>query len=74
MTRPRPASYWDYIRVEDLLSLQRGVDDSEANLTDDEVRFIVIHQIDELWFKVVLREQVARRWCPRTRSPARSTA
>lgn len=61
MTRPRPASYWDYIRVEDLLSLQSGVDASEANLTDDEVRFIVIHQIDELWFKVVLRELVAAR-------------
>jgi tryptophan 2,3-dioxygenase len=61
MTRRRPASYWDYIRVEDLLSLQSGVDADEAELSDDEVRFIVIHQIDELWFKVVLRELVAAR-------------
>lgn len=57
----RPTSYWDYIRVEDLLSLQSGIAASERDLTDDEVRFIVIHQIDELWFKLVLRELVAAR-------------
>ena len=33
---------------------------SEHEISDDEVRFIVIHQIDELWFKVVLRELVAK--------------
>jgi tryptophan 2,3-dioxygenase len=58
---PRPANYWDYIRVEELLALQRGIADSEGELTDDEVRFIVVHQVDELWFKVVLRELVAAR-------------
>ena len=58
---PQPANYWDYIRVEDLLALQRGTADSESELIDDEVRFIVIHQIDELWFKLVLRELVAAR-------------
>jgi tryptophan 2,3-dioxygenase len=56
-----PTSYWDYIRVEQLLGLQSGIADSDAELSDDEVRFIVIHQIDELWFKVVLRELVAAR-------------
>lgn len=61
MQRRKPANYWDYIRVEDLLNLQSGVDASEADLSDDEVRFIVIHQIDELWFKVVLRELVSAR-------------
>src|SRR5690606_9886131 len=55
MAKPKP-SYWDYIRVEDLLALQSGLDGSEDRLIDDEVRFIVIHQIDELWFKLVLRE------------------
>lgn len=61
MTSPRPTNYWDYIRVEDLLNLQTGVAAQEAELSDDEVRFIVIHQIDELWFKLVLRElQTAR--------------
>lgn len=58
---PEKASYWDYIRVEQLLDLQRGVDASEQDLSDDEVRFIVIHQIDELWFKLVLRELAAAR-------------
>lgn len=61
MQRPRPANYWDYIRVEDLLALQSGIAPTEAELSDDEVRFIVIHQIDELWFKLVLRELVAAR-------------
>ena len=55
------ANYWDYIRVEDLLGLQSGIDSSEQDLTDDEVRFIVIHQIDELWFKLILRELVTAR-------------
>lgn len=58
---PRPTSYWDYIRVEELLRLQLGTAASEDELIDDEVRFIVIHQIDELWFKLVLRELVAAR-------------
>jgi tryptophan 2,3-dioxygenase len=57
----RPAPYWDYIRVEDLLSLQAGSADSEAELTNDEVMFIVVHQIDELWFKLALRELVSVR-------------
>ncbi len=55
------ASYWEYIRVEDLLGLQNGIASSETELADDEVRFIVIHQIDELWFKLVLRELVTAR-------------
>ena len=58
---PKKASYWDYIRVEELLGLQRGVDASEQDLSNDEVRFIVIHQIDELWFKLVLRELATAR-------------
>jgi tryptophan 2,3-dioxygenase len=59
--KPSPTSYWDYIRVEELLSLQAGTAGSEQEIGDDEVRFIVIHQIDELWFKIVLRELVAAR-------------
>ncbi|MFT4839816.1 MAG: tryptophan 2,3-dioxygenase [Planctomycetota bacterium] len=57
----KKANYWDYIRVEQLLSLQSGVDASESDLSNDEVRFIVIHQIDELWFKLILRELVTAR-------------
>lgn len=61
MERPRPANYWDYIRVEQLLGLQTGIAASERELSDDEVRFVVIHQIDELWFKLVIRELVTAR-------------
>ncbi|HEY8379169.1 MAG TPA: tryptophan 2,3-dioxygenase family protein [Nannocystis sp.] len=50
--------YWDYIRVEELLSLQSGIEPDESGLDNDEVMFIVIHQIDELWFKLAIRELV----------------
>jgi tryptophan 2,3-dioxygenase len=49
-------TYWDYLRVEDLLSLQRGLAGDERDVGDDELLFIVVHQTYELWFKVVLRE------------------
>jgi tryptophan 2,3-dioxygenase len=55
MARPK-TTYWDFIKVEELLTLQSGIADSDAGLSNDEVRFIVIHQIDELWFKLALRE------------------
>jgi tryptophan 2,3-dioxygenase len=60
-TPPRPTSYWDYIRVEQLLGLQSGIAAHENEIGDDEVRFIVIHQIDELWLKLVLRELTTAR-------------
>lgn len=51
-----PTAYWDYIRVEELLKLQSGLSAADTELTNDEVMFITIHQIDELWFKLALRE------------------
>ncbi|MBV9947154.1 MAG: tryptophan 2,3-dioxygenase [Myxococcales bacterium] len=57
----KPSPYWEYIRVEALLSLQAGTASTEAEISNDEVMFIVVHQIDELWFKLVLREMVAVR-------------
>lgn len=56
MTSEKPTNYWDYIRVEDLLSLQGGLDRDEEGLTNDEVLFITVHQVFELWFKLVIRE------------------
>ena len=35
-------SYWDYIRVEDLLRLQGGLDDDEDTLSNHEVVFITV--------------------------------
>ncbi|MGH7297749.1 MAG: tryptophan 2,3-dioxygenase family protein [Polyangiaceae bacterium] len=64
-TPEKPTPYWDYIAVEKLLSLQTGLGartgTAEAGMSNDEVMFIVVHQIDELWFKLVLREMVAVR-------------
>ena len=57
----RKVSYWDYVKVEELLSLQGGVDEDESTVTSDELLFIVVHQVYELWFKIVLRELIAAR-------------
>jgi tryptophan 2,3-dioxygenase len=54
-------NYWEYIHVEDLLRLQGGVADDEQSLSNDEVLFVVVHQVYELWFKLVLRELTAAR-------------
>ncbi|MBL8613668.1 MAG: tryptophan 2,3-dioxygenase [Myxococcales bacterium] len=57
----KPTAYWDYIKVEELLALQGGLDASDDGLSNDEVLFITVHQIDELWFKLVLRDLTAVR-------------
>jgi tryptophan 2,3-dioxygenase len=56
-----PCNYWDFIRVEDLLALQGGRERDENQLGNDEVMFITIHQVFELWFKLVLRELASAR-------------
>ncbi len=56
-----PTTYWDYIKIEQLLALQNGLAPDESQLGNDEVLFITIHQIDELWFKLALRELVVVR-------------
>ena len=54
-------TYWDYIRVEELLALQGGNERDERQLSDAEVVFVTVHQVYELWFKLVLRELVTLR-------------
>jgi tryptophan 2,3-dioxygenase len=56
-----PTTYWDYIKVEQLLALQSGLEPDDHDLANDEVMFITVHQIDELWFKLILRELVTVR-------------
>lgn len=48
-----PVTYWSYLKVEDLLSLQKPASDGPEH---DEMLFIVIHQVYELWFKQLLHE------------------
>ncbi len=56
MPEPRLTNYWDYIKVEELLRLQGGLEDDDQRLANDEVLFIAVHQVFELWFKLILRE------------------
>ena len=54
----KPITYWDYINIEALLSLQ-----TRRTILPDEMVFICYHQINELIFKMTLWElkQVAER-------------
>lgn len=58
---PKATTYWDYINVEELLSLQSGLEESDAGLANEEVLFVTVHQVYELWFKVILREITSAR-------------
>ena len=49
----RPLTYGTYLRVPELLSLQKGLSSPAHH---DEPLFIIIHQVYELWFKLVLHE------------------
>ena len=52
----RRLSYGSYLRIPELLDLQHGLTDAH-----DELLFIVVHQVYELWFKVLLDELEAAR-------------
>ena len=45
-------SYGRYLKIDELLALQQPRDEVEH----DEMLFIVIHQVYELWFKVIMHE------------------
>ena len=46
-------SYAEYLKVDELLALQRPLSEGPEH---DEMLFIVIHQVYELWFKQILHE------------------
>jgi tryptophan 2,3-dioxygenase len=46
-----PVTYWDYIQLDKLLSLQHPVTDAH-----DELQFIIVHQTFELWFRLAIYE------------------
>lgn len=50
---PKAVTYGDYLRLDDLLALQRPRSQGPEH---DELLFIVIHQVYELWFKEILHE------------------
>lgn len=49
------STYWDYLHLNELLSLQGGLENDEDALLPDELHFIIVHQTYELWFKLILR-------------------
>src|SRR5579871_850555 len=51
--RQQQLSYGSYLQVDELLSLQRPLSRPEHH---DEMLFIIIHQVYELWFKQLLHE------------------
>lgn len=48
-----PLTYWNYLKLDELLDLQEVKSDPPEH---DEMLFIVIHQVYELWFKLLLHE------------------
>jgi tryptophan 2,3-dioxygenase len=48
-----PLTYGKYLKIPELLSLQQGLADPAHH---DEPLFIIIHQVYELWFKLLLHE------------------
>ena len=41
-------SYWDYLKLDQLLDLQSGLDETEDDQLPDELHFIIVHQTYEL--------------------------
>jgi len=56
MASAKRPTYWDYLKLDDLLHLQSGLERDDAEVSSDELHFIVVHQVYELWFKLILRE------------------
>ncbi len=52
MSRP-PFTYGRYLKIDELLALQQPMSDPRQH---DEILFIVIHQVFELWFRQMLHE------------------
>jgi tryptophan 2,3-dioxygenase len=46
-------SYKEYLRLDELLNLQRTLTTPESH---DETLFIIVHQVFELWFRLILHE------------------
>ena len=48
---PAPVTYGGYLRLDDLLACQ-----APATVEHDELLFVIMHQVYELWFKQILHE------------------
>lgn len=49
-------NYHDYLQIDQLLKCQKLQSEAEGRPAHDEMLFIVVHQVYELWFKQILTE------------------
>ena len=57
MIRKEKALYYaDYLKLNELVSLQNPESLKAGSEAHDETLFIVVHQVYELWFKQILHE------------------
>ncbi|MCB0338674.1 MAG: tryptophan 2,3-dioxygenase [Bdellovibrionales bacterium] len=49
-------TYSSYLALDELLSAQRPISSNWENPAHDEMLFIVVHQVYELWFKLIVNE------------------
>ncbi len=73
--KPPSTTYWDYLQLLPLLNLQGGIEHDDSRLSEDELHFIVVHQVFELWLKLILRElrlgrdRMVAEWVPERHVP-----
>jgi len=56
--KSKPVTYNSYLKINELLDLQKPLSDGPEH---DEMLFIIIHQVYELWFKQIMHEMSALR-------------
>lgn len=49
-------TYWNYLMLDGLLSAQKPSSSVDGKEAHDEMLFIIIHQVYELWFKQIIHE------------------
>tara|TARA_B100000282_G_scaffold161156_1_gene116375 strand:- start:301 stop:1395 length:1095 start_codon:yes stop_codon:yes gene_type:complete len=54
--QPSRITYGNYLRLDEMLNLQEGPVDYSPLPCNNEKHFIIVHQVFELWFKLVLTE------------------
>ena len=56
MSEKTPLNYSDYLKLDDILNSQELKSAERGTPAHDEMLFIIIHQVYELWFKQILHE------------------
>ena len=52
----KPLNYSDYLKLDDILNSQKLKSAERGTPAHDEMLFIIIHQVYELWFKQLIHE------------------